>query len=109
MSGIANSITMIIDHIQQTSIIASVNIPWPPGVDVAISYLRAARLDLANKIGNIVYEVSFRTQYLLLVNLVPLLIAILLLAIFQPFYVVLYYFAILIGCMATISGIFNDI
>ena len=34
-----NTITILIDYVQHLSIITSVNVPWPAGVDVAIGYV----------------------------------------------------------------------
>jgi hypothetical protein len=63
------------------------------------------RLDFASRIAEISFSFGFRAQHILLLNVLPLVIAILLLAIFQPLYVVLWYVLFLAGMAAALAGI----
>ena len=62
-------------------------------------------MDFANKIANYSFSVSYRAQHIVLVNLLPLIIAIMLLAIFQPLYVIVWYVLLLLGIGAALAGV----
>ncbi|KAJ1332796.1 hypothetical protein BSLG_008425 [Batrachochytrium salamandrivorans] len=67
--------------------------------------IRYVRIDFATRIGSLsLPPLDFRAQFLLLVDILPLVIAFLLLAVFQPFHVILWYILLLASIGAIIGG-----
>ncbi|KAH6594703.1 hypothetical protein BASA82_000699 [Batrachochytrium salamandrivorans] len=103
--SISAAIGNFIDYAQHLSIISSINIPWPNQLAPVVSAIRYVRIDFATRIGSLsLPPLDFRAQFLLLVDILPLVIAFLLLAVFQPFHVILWYILLLASIGAIIGG-----
>eukprot|EP00842_Homolaphlyctis_polyrhiza_P000293 jgi/Hompol1/1264/HPOL_002669-RA len=67
--------------------------------------MRFVRVDLSTRFGNYsLPPLDFRVQFLLLVDIIPFILAIILLAFFQPLYVIVWYVVILMSIGGVIAG-----
>ncbi|KAI8930241.1 hypothetical protein BC831DRAFT_439767 [Entophlyctis helioformis] len=105
MGSVASSLSIFINYFQNLSIITSVNIQWPTELQPLVSAMRYIRIDLATRIGDwSLPPLDFRGQYIVLVDILPLVVAFMLLAFFQPLYVILWYLILLASMASIICG-----
>jgi hypothetical protein len=105
---IASVFQQFVQQLQFLGMLSNLDIQWPAEWLSFTSYLNVLNFDLDNVIGqNKIPVLTFRVIFIIVSICVPIVINVLLLIIFQPVYVVLWYLGVSFGSVLFIAGIFG--
>eukprot|EP00759_Apiculatamorpha_spiralis_P037878 PhF_6_TR37504/c0_g1_i3/m.55389 len=104
--GVIEYAQIFLTHLQFLALLNHLDIPWPSSWRSILSWLEIFNLDFHDLLVQHDFpQFDFRGMFLIIAVFIPIALTILVLVIFNPFYVILWYAGLVVGSIVLIVGL----